>query len=190
MKGDTTEPALSPEAQSDLDGLARDREGFRTERDNAARTVNDLAQRHGIDGSALRSKTDARVHLQDMVRRGQLSETDPRSILDAVTRRDNASGTMRTTSQAMGEHAARDVDSLMTRDPNVRNGLRRFIDENPNSPTAAALRDGSIEIRYELVQARPGVPTAGQPIARTRVTELVVQRDRIHLPDLQPKGIE
>ncbi len=56
LKGDATEPALSPEAQCDLDGLARAREGFRTECDNAARTVNDLAQRHGIDGSALRSK--------------------------------------------------------------------------------------------------------------------------------------
>lgn len=147
---------------------------------------------------------------------------------------------MRTTSQAMGEHAARDLaesrgettivdgrgagagradmlsvgghppritvyeakggngglgsgravnqegstaylDDLMTRDPNVRDGLRRFIDEDPNSPTAAALRDGSIEIRHELVQARPGMSTAGQPIVRTRVTELVVQRDRIHL---------
>lgn len=79
------------------------------------------------------------------------------------------------------------LNDVLSRDPNVATGLQKYIDENPHSPAAAAIRDGSIDIRYELVEARSVTGTNGRPAVRTRVTELVIQRNRIHLPDL-PEG--
>lgn len=246
--GNSSEPTPSPEAQAGQDALARDRDAYRTQRNDAAHTVDSLAKEHGIDPTDLRSTPAANETLGSMVREGRLSPEARDSIFDAVKTRDTAANSMGATSQEMGEQAVRDLadargettivdgggagagradhvtvggdpprvtvyeakggssslgsgragnqqgstdylNDLMSRDPNISDGLRRFADEHPDSPTAAAIRDGSIEIRYELVEARPYTSATGQPTVRTRVTELIVHRDRVGLPDLQPEGI-
>lgn len=80
------------------------------------------------------------------------------------------------------------LNDLLSRDPEIASGLQRYVDANPSSPTAAAIRDGSIDVRYDLVQAKPYTTGTGRVAVRTRVTELLVQRDRIHLPELRPEG--
>lgn len=80
-------------------------------------------------------------------------------------------------------------NDLLSRDPNIAEGMRSFAEKNPDSPISAAIRDGSIEVRYDLVQAKPVTSATGHVSVRTRVTEMILQRDRIQLPDLEPEGI-
>lgn len=81
------------------------------------------------------------------------------------------------------------TNDLLSRDPNIAEGMRSFVEKNPDSPISAAIRDGSIEVRYDLVQAKPVTSATGHVSVRTRVTEMILQRDRIQLPDLEPEGI-
>ncbi|KGN36531.1 hypothetical protein [Knoellia subterranea] len=70
-----------------------------------------------------------------------------------------------------------------SRDPDIAEGMRGFVEKSPDSPISAAIRDGSIEVRDDLVQAKPVTSATGHVSVRTRVTEMILQRDRIQLPD-------
>ncbi len=52
--------------------------------------------------------------------------------------------------------------------------LRRFVDANPNSPVVRAIKDGTVEIRYTMVQALPS--------GRIKVTPFVLDRSALRIP--------
>lgn len=69
------------------------------------------------------------------------------------------------------------VNDIMKTDPRLGDSLRQFMEANPNSPITKSLKDGTIRIEYDLVQALPG--------GQIRVTPFVLDPAALKLPNLK-----
>ena len=66
------------------------------------------------------------------------------------------------------------VNDIMKTDPRLGDSVRQFMDANPDSPITAALKNGTIKVEYDLVQALPG--------GRIKVTPFVLDPAALKLP--------
>ncbi|WP_298133738.1 hypothetical protein, partial [Micropruina sp.] len=69
------------------------------------------------------------------------------------------------------------VNDIMKTDPRLGDSLRQFMEANPDSPITRSLKDGTIRIEYDLVQALPG--------GQIRVTPFVLDPAALKLPNLK-----
>jgi len=68
-------------------------------------------------------------------------------------------------------------NDVVQADPRLLDAVRQFMDRSPDSPITAGLKDGTIPIEYDLVQALPG--------GRIKVTPFVLDRSALKLPEFK-----
>ena len=66
------------------------------------------------------------------------------------------------------------LDDVLKSDSRLQDSVRQFIEANPDSPITQALKDGTIKVEYDLVQALPG--------GRIKLTPFVLDPRAFTLP--------
>lgn len=68
------------------------------------------------------------------------------------------------------------LNAISRVDPRVAEQLARYVDEFPDSEITKAIKDGTIDVRFELVQALPN--------GRIKVTPFVLDADAVKVPGI------